>query len=234
MTLEEELKQINYEIRRLKVQYDLYFFGSLPRPPNDQRDALARQLRKFQGVEMRNMADRFLYNNVVNKFNTFVELWTKLLRIKEEGSRTHPLAARSAKRSARPEAGGSQRPAPSPEADAKPGPGAPPGESAEPAAGPAATTPRSSEARQRQPDQAWRIGTDQGHEESLRGLYDSFVAARQEAGDCRSVPFDAFAREVARQAAAIKGKADCEAVEFRIYSREKKVTLKARPAGRGL
>jgi hypothetical protein len=227
MTLEEELKQIDFEIRRLKVQYDLYFYGSLPRPPNDQRDALARQVRRLQGVEMRNMADRFLYNNVVNKFNTFFELWTKLLRAKEEG-RVHPLAQRAAQRAAGTGQGGSRPPA------------APPGAAArEPSSGAkGATTPAAGHhgtrapAGRRGPDEAWRIGTTvQGHEESLRGLYNQYVAARHEAGDRRSVPFDTFAREVARQAAAIKGKADCEVVEFRIYSREKKVTLKARPGG---
>jgi len=233
MTLEEELKHIDHEIRRLKVQYDLYFFGTIPRPPNDQREALARQVRKLQGIEMRNMADRFLYNNVVNKFNTFVELWTKLLRIKEEGCRTHPLAARSAQRSARTETGGSQRPVTPPEPDVRAAVGGPDAEAAPPVTGPTDAPPHSSEPGKPGPAQAWRIGTEQGQEESLRGLYDSFVAARQEAGDPRSVPFDDFAREVARQAAAIKGKADCEAVEFRIYSRENKVTIKARPTGRG-
>jgi hypothetical protein len=220
MTLEEELKQIDFEIRRLKIQYDLYFYGTLARPPNDQRDALARQVRRLQGVEMRNMADRFLYNNVVNKFNTFVELWTKLLRNKEEGTRAHPLAVRTAKRSARAELGGS-RPAPAPD----PGPaGAPP--SARPKA-------HAGDARHHEPAPTFRIAAGQGQDPSLRRLYDSFVAARQAAGDSRSVGFDTFAREVARQAAAIKGKADCESVEFTIYSRDSKVTLKARPSGRG-
>jgi len=220
MTLEEELKQIDFEIRRLKIQYDLYFYGTVPRPPNDQRDALARQVRRLQGVEMRNMADRFLYNSVVNKFNTFIELWAKLLRNKEEGSRTHPLAVRTAQRSARAEMGGSQ---PAPPPDPGPARGQP---SARPPARPA-------DERHREAAPTFRIAAGHGQEPSLRGLYDNFVAARQAAGDRRSIGFDTFAREVARQAAAIKGKADCDSVEFTIYSRDNKVTLKARPSGRG-
>jgi hypothetical protein len=221
MTLEEELKQIDFEIRRLKIQYDLYFYGTVPRPPNDQRDALARQVRRLQGVEMRNMADRFLYNSVVNKFNTFVELWAKLLRNKEEGARAHPLAVRTAQRSARAELGGS-RPGPAPDLD--PAKGQPPAKAKAHPAG----------ARHRESAPTFRISSS-GHRQdpTLRGLYDSFVAARQAAGDSRSVGFDTFAREVARQAAAIKGKADCESVEFTIYSRDNKVTLKARPSGHG-
>ncbi|HKQ96825.1 MAG TPA: hypothetical protein VJV75_03005, partial [Candidatus Polarisedimenticolia bacterium] len=84
---EEELKAIDYEIKRLKVLYDLWFGGAQGRPPHDQREALARQLRRYQGVSLTNSAERFLYNAVVNKFNTFQELWIKLTRIKEEGAR---------------------------------------------------------------------------------------------------------------------------------------------------
>jgi len=219
MPLEEELKQIDHEIRRLKVQYDLYFSGRLGRPPTDQREALARTLRKFQGMEMRNLAERFMYNNVANKFNTFLELWSKRMRIKEEGERVHPLAVRAAHRSARPEHGGSAQPAPAPDAAAASG--------ATTAGKPAAGTPT----RRPPAEKAFRIPAQQGQEEALRTLYENFVAARQNAGDQRPIGFDSFAREVTRQTAAIKGKVDCEAVEFRIYSQDNKVTLKARPAG---
>ena len=78
---------------------------------------------------------------------------------------------------------------------------------------------------------SFRIAPDARDEKSLRRLYDSFIAARADAGDKRPIGFDSFAREVTRQAAAIRGKVDCETVEFRIYSKDNKVTLKARPAG---
>lgn len=223
MSLEEDLKAIHYEIRRLKVQYDLYFAGMTARPPNDRRDSLARQLRKYQDLEMRNLADRFLYNNVINKFNIFVELWAKLMRNKEEGARVHPLAARAAHRMAREETGGSQRPLP---------PSTETGTTAARAEAPAQTHGATgvTAALDGTSRGAFRLTPAQGYDESLRGLYEGFVAARREAGDARPVAFDTFAREVTRQAAAIKGKADCEAVEFRIYFRDNKVTIKARPS----
>jgi len=247
MTIEEELKQIDFEIRRLKVQYDLYFTGTHPRPPHDQREALGRQLRRFQGVSMTNMAERFLYNSVVNKFNTFQELWIKMTRIKEEGARVHPLAARIARRFGKNGAAGSPgQPPSSVQAAGTPapaeaaGPGATASGAGTASAGPTtasaagsratnAAAPGDAAARQ----EAWRIRPAGGDDPELRALYESYLKARLGAGEARPVPFDNFAREVARHAAAIQGKADCEAVEFRIYSRDNKVTLKARPAGRG-
>jgi len=247
MTIEEELKQIDFEIRRLKVQYDLYFTGTYPRPPHDQREALARQLRRFQGVSMTNMAERFLYNGIINKFNTFQELWIKMTRVKEEGARVHPLAARIARRFGRTEAAATpDQPAPPEQAAGAPATADTPPQgdtatragtgSGEPttadAAGSRATNGAATGAAEARRE-AWKIRPAGGDDPELRALYQGYLEARLGAGEARPVPFDTFAREVARHAAAIQGKADCEAVEFRIYSRDNKVTLKARPAGRG-
>jgi hypothetical protein len=241
MTTEEELKAIDYEIKRLKVQYDLYFSGALARPPHDQRDALARQLKRFQGVSLTNMSERFLYNAVVNKFNTFQELWIKMTRIKEEGVRVHPLAVRAAMRKAQMDkALGKAMPSP-----AKPPAGtatstaaaAPNQPSPATAAGhpvtPATPAARPGSAANAADAAAWRLRPAGGDDPTLRGLYESFLAARKVAGENRPLGFDAFAREVSRHMAALKEKSDCEAVEFKIYSRDNKVTLKARPAGKG-
>lgn len=209
LTLEEELKALDFEIRRLKVQYDLYFQGAIPRPPTDQHGALSRAMRKLQGVEMRNMAERFMYNNVVNKFNTFQELWNKMMRMKEEGARVHPLAARAAKRAAASANGGSAAPP------------APPR--------PAAAAPKPRPAGS--PTGAFRIPSKAQDDASVRRLYDSFVAARRDAGDARPLAFETFAREISKQTAAMKAKGACEAVEFKIYSRDNKVTLKVKAVG---
>jgi hypothetical protein len=169
-------------------------------------------MRKLQGVEFRNMADRFLYNNVVNKFNTFQELWNKMMRAKEEGARVHPLALRAAQRAAQAESGGSAGPrAPAPEV-ARSG---------------TRTAPQSAAATAAA--QAWRVPAKGGDDAAVRRLYEGFMEARKASGDKRPLPYEAFAREVGRQATALKAKGDCESVEFKIYSRDNKVTLKVRP-----
>jgi hypothetical protein len=206
MSMEDDLKALDFEIRRLKVQYDLYFQGANPRPPTDQHGALSRAFRKLQGVELRNMTERFMYNNVVNKFNTFQELWNKMMRKKEEGARVHPLAARAAKRAAQAGNGGSAVPIPKPPAA--------------PAAKPQARRPAG--------PGAVRIPANQQDEAKVRRLYESFIAARSQSGDARPLAFESFAREIARQTAALQAKNPCEAVEFKIYSKDNKVALKVR------
>ena len=212
MTLEEELKQIESEIRKLKIAYDLYFVGSTPKPPNDQRDAIEKQIKKFSNVHMKNVADRFLYNSIVNKFNAFSELWNKGLRTREEGARLHPLAVRHAHQTAATETGGTA----GPPAAARQG---------------HASGARAARGRPAAPaDPVWKIPTTHHDDGAVRRLYTEYIAAKDRAGDAKKPTFDAFAREIARHAAALKGNADCQAIDFRIHSGDKKVSLKAKPS----
>ena len=207
LSVEEKLAILDIEIRRLKVQYDLYLIGSLPRPPIVQRDQLHRSIRHLEGVRVRNAATRFILNNLINKFNVLVELWNKRVRRREEGERLHPLAARAAQREQR--AAGLRPPAPPP-----PGP---------------RPTPRAARSGPANSG-AWRVAASQGDDSSLRGLYEDYLLAGRRAGENRQANFSHFAREIARQTAALKQKKDCEAVDFRIYCEGNKVKIKARPA----
>ena len=203
MTLEEELRQIEGEIRKLKIAFDLYFIGSNPKPPTDQRDQLDKQIKKYQGAPMKNLGDRFLYNSIVNRFNAFSELWAKSMRVKEEGVRVHPLAFRAAHHAGAAENGGSHKPGPAPKA---------------------------SRVAREKPKDSWRVPTEQRDEAAIRNLYEGFIAAKNQVGDQKQPSFEAFSREIARHTAAIKGKVDCHAIDFKLDFKDNKVSIKAKPA----
>jgi hypothetical protein len=76
---------------------------------------------------------------------------------------------------------------------------------------------------------SWRISTTRNDEKALRNFYENFIAAKDQVGDQKKPSFDAFAREIARHAATIKDKVDCELIDFKIYSNENKVSIKAKP-----
>lgn len=204
LTFEEELKRIDSEIRKLKIQFDLYFTGANPKPPSDQRDALDRLIKKHQNGS-KTVADRFLYNAIVNKFNAYSELWTKTLRTREEGARVHPLALRAAQQAAVAGTGGSNGSAAAPHAGNRRG-------------------------RPSETDGVWRIPARRTDETALKKLYASFIAAKEQSGDGRKPTFDVFAREVQRHAAALRDKVDCDAIDFKIYCRDNKVSLKGKPS----
>lgn len=201
MTVEEDIRRIDLDITKLKIQFDLYFAGSVPRPPTSQRDALEKQVKQLQ-FSIKSVADRFLYNAVLNKFNTYSELWLKNLRIKEEGVHLHPLARRVAHHAAA-------------------AAGVTGGSNGSAAVGAAKT-------HGPHPD-SWRISTTRNDEKALRNLYENFIAAKDQVGDQKKPSFDAFAREIARHSATIKDKVDCELIDFKIYCNENKVSIKAKP-----
>jgi hypothetical protein len=212
VTVDEEIRRVDLDITKLKIQFDLYFTGATPRPPTNQRDALEKQVKELQ-FKVKSVGERFLYNSVLNKFNAYSELWLKGCRTKEEGAHLHPLARRAAHQSgaAGGIAGGSN------------------GGGAMGAAARQAAVRRGPAKGAGQPPESWRISTTRKDEKALRSLYETFIAAKDQVGDRKKPSFDSFAKEIARHAATIKGRVDCEQIDFKIYSKDNKVSIKAKP-----
>lgn len=71
--------------------------------------------------------------------------------------------------------------------------------------------------------------TDARHDaESIRALYDRFVEARARAGEGGAPAFDSFRQLIAKQADRIRAEKGAQAVDFRLETKDGKVSLKAR------
>lgn len=81
----EMLAQMEERLRQLKVQYDMFFAGSRPLPPAEDRKRFEADLREVEKTRIRDNAVRFRFNNIVNKYTVMRELWGRRLREKEEG-----------------------------------------------------------------------------------------------------------------------------------------------------
>ncbi len=66
---------------------------------------------------------------------------------------------------------------------------------------------------------------DQG---AIRALYESYVAERRRSGDAAAPGFDAFRQLVSQQAERIRSEKGAKAVDFRLETKDGKVSLKAR------
>jgi hypothetical protein len=86
LTIDEELGALDDNIRRLKIEYDVYFGGGAKKPPTDLEWRVQSTIKKYNDGRMNN-AQRFRYNTMVNRYAIFNSLWQKKLRIKEEGYR---------------------------------------------------------------------------------------------------------------------------------------------------
>jgi hypothetical protein len=93
--LDRELKGLEAELRQLEAEYNMYFAGRLPRPPVETRARVTASVRRIDRLHIPNTADRFRFATLQSRFHTFVELWERGLRAREEG-RPGPFAQRPA------------------------------------------------------------------------------------------------------------------------------------------
>ncbi len=94
--IEAELERLETGLRQLKIQYDMFFAGAIPRQPIELRAALERVIKRYTNAPLRKYAHRFHFNSLAARYASLSELWTKTLVRMEEGDRcTHALLDRS-------------------------------------------------------------------------------------------------------------------------------------------
>ena len=92
---DRDLKILEGELRRLEIEYNQYFAGRLPRPPVDTRTRVTGLVRRLDRQHISNYAERFRFATLQSRFQTFIDLWDRGLRAREEG-RPGPFSQRPA------------------------------------------------------------------------------------------------------------------------------------------
>jgi hypothetical protein len=86
VTTDEELTRLEDNIRKLKIEYEAYFSGGQPRPPQDTVFRVENTIKKFgDSVTKLSFGQRFRYNQLVQKYAVYNDLWRRKLKDKEEG-----------------------------------------------------------------------------------------------------------------------------------------------------
>ena len=91
--LTADIVRLESGIRQLKIQYDMFFAGSVPKQPVELRSEIEKIIRRHTATPIRKYASRFHFNALVSRFNSLSELWAKTLRALEEGERPAPAVA---------------------------------------------------------------------------------------------------------------------------------------------
>ncbi len=87
MTIDEELTVLESQLRRLKIEYEVYFSNPTKRPPTDIEWKVLSLLRKFSDGGRMSFSQRFRYNEMAQRYAVYSDLWRKKGRIREEGYR---------------------------------------------------------------------------------------------------------------------------------------------------
>lgn len=87
MAIDEELTVLEDQLRRLKIEYDMYFGGGSKKPPADIEWKVKNLLKKFSDGTRMSYAQRFRYTTIQQRYALYNALWQQKLIIKEEGYR---------------------------------------------------------------------------------------------------------------------------------------------------
>lgn len=87
MAIDEELSLLDSHLRRLKIEYEIYFSNPAKRPPTDLEWKVLSLLRKFSDGTRMSFMQRYRYNEMAQRYAVYSDLWRKKGRIREEGYR---------------------------------------------------------------------------------------------------------------------------------------------------
>jgi hypothetical protein len=96
-TVEDRLTRLEEDIRRLKIEFDVYFNGGSKRPPYDTKMRVESHLKRLGDDRTLNFAQRYHYNSLATRYSSFRELWRRMMQGREEG-RDVAAAARASSR----------------------------------------------------------------------------------------------------------------------------------------
>ncbi len=84
-TIDDQLKRLEEDIRRLKIEFDIYFNGASKRPPYDTKSRVETIIKRIADDRTLTFAQRYFYNSLVARFTAFRELWRRTMQGREEG-----------------------------------------------------------------------------------------------------------------------------------------------------
>ena len=89
--IQKDLQALTAGLKQLEVEYNQFFAGRLPRPPWETRKRIETLVKKWDRGYIQAAADRFQFETLQRRYQTFVDLWDRGLRAREEG-RPGPFA----------------------------------------------------------------------------------------------------------------------------------------------
>ena len=98
-----ELSQLEAELKRLEAEYNMFFAGRLPRPPWETRKRVEGMVKRIDRMPISNTGEKFRFSTLQSRYSTFIDLWDRGLRAREEG-RAGPFAQPKPPESERPAA----------------------------------------------------------------------------------------------------------------------------------
>jgi hypothetical protein len=89
--VQKDLQALAAGLKQLEAEYNMFFSGRAKRPPLETRNRVAALVKKWDRGYIQTAMDRFQFDTLQRRFQTFIDLWDRGLRAREEG-RAGPFA----------------------------------------------------------------------------------------------------------------------------------------------
>jgi len=205
-TIDEDLSQIERDIRTLKIEYEQFFGGGRPRPPADTQWRVDNLIRRYnERLGDLSFGQRFRFNNIAQTYAKYQDMWRKKLVQKETGMQQHHYGAAAkaieAERARK---------------------------AAQDSGAPASGGSRAAEVARAAAAFALSFSDPANEGEKIQTLYDKLIAARAETGESAGAPtLKDFERFVQQKTKDLQDKGGRE-VEYSVSIEGGRVKLKAR------
>jgi hypothetical protein len=213
VTVDEELNLLESQLRRLKIEYEVYFSNPTKKPPTDIEWKVLSLLRKFSDGVRLNFSQRFRYNEMAQRYAIYSDLWRKKGRIREEGYRRPQDALLSVQ---------GVRPSEEHESQHHPAFGVAHIGSA---AGATVAPARAAHAG----THTIQCSNPQAEGEKVQELYHALADAKIKAGEANAGNFESFQSFVQKKTDQIRKQYGCAAVEYSVETQDGQVRLKVKP-----
>ena len=180
----EDLVNLEEWLRRLKIEYHIFFSGNRKKPPDDLRLRVEKLIKKLSESTDLSLSQRFRFSTLITRFYVYRDFWRRTMLDREMGTESKGETTAAA-------------PGPSPSAEI--------------------------------PIDAVRISiSDPKIEEGkIQQLYSALLRIKKTGAQETSVPYEQFARYIAKQTLTLKEKHGCSRVAFTIALEEDAIRFTA-------
>jgi hypothetical protein len=205
VTIDEELNLLDQQLRRLKIEYEIFFNNPAKRPPTDVEWKVLSLIRKFSDGARMSFSHRFRYNEMAQRYAVQAELWRKKMRIREEGYRRPADAILSVQ-------------------------GVRVSEEHEAKHHPVYGVSHKAQAAAAAGDQPFSVQCSgaAAEREQVESLYKALTEAKQKSGEKVSGNLDSFAAFVKKKTSEIRKQQGCDTVVYSVETQGGQVKLKAK------
>jgi hypothetical protein len=82
--LEQQIVRLEEDIRRLKIDFDIFFNGGTKRAPHEARGRVEANIKRIADDRNLSYAQRYHFNTLVARFTSYRELWRRMLKQRNE------------------------------------------------------------------------------------------------------------------------------------------------------